>query len=258
MLDDITPVLLTYNEEQNIGRSLERLRWAKDIVVVDSLSTDRTVDILREFEYVRLFNRRFDSHANQWNYALTETGVKTPWVLVLDADYLLTDAFLGELKDLRPSDQISGYRARFQYCVLGRALRGALYPSVVILFKTQRGSYIQDGHTQRVAVDGVIGELKNVIMHDDRKSLSRWLQSQDRYMKLEADVLTKKSWQQLNWPDRIRKTYVVAPFAVFIYCLFLKKGIFDGRAGLFYALQRMLAEVILSLHLLQNLYGSAE
>jgi glycosyltransferase involved in cell wall biosynthesis len=73
MLDQITPVLLTYNEGENIGRTLSRLRWAKDIVVVDSGSTDGTLNILTAFPNLRVFKRRFDTHAKQWRYGVEET-----------------------------------------------------------------------------------------------------------------------------------------------------------------------------------------
>src|SRR5258708_5729935 len=100
MLDEITPVLLTYNEEQNIGRTLSRLGWAKDIIVVDSGSTDRTLAILAACSNVRMFNRRFDTHANQWRYAIEETQIATDWILRLDADYQLSDALVSELAEL--------------------------------------------------------------------------------------------------------------------------------------------------------------
>ena len=70
MLEDITPVILTFNEEANIGRTLERLNWARDIVVVDSFSTDATVSIASRNNRVRVFQRVFDSHALQWNFAI--------------------------------------------------------------------------------------------------------------------------------------------------------------------------------------------
>ena len=91
MLDHITPVLLTYNEEQNVSRTLSRLAWAKDIVVVDSNSTDGTLAALRKFSNVRVFNRRFDSHAGQWRYAVEDTQITTDWILRLDADYQVSD-----------------------------------------------------------------------------------------------------------------------------------------------------------------------
>src|SRR5437870_54166 len=75
MLDQITPVLLTYNEELNISRTLSRIGWAKDIVVVDSGSTDGTLEMLAKFSNVRIFKRSFDTHASQWRYAIEQTGI---------------------------------------------------------------------------------------------------------------------------------------------------------------------------------------
>ena len=123
MLEQITPVLLTYNEEENIGRTLERLNWASDIVVVDSYSTDMTLAIARRNPQVRLFQRSFDSHAQQWNFAIENSGIKTEWILALDADYVLTEEVAAELARLHPEGSINGYSADFRYCVLGQPLR---------------------------------------------------------------------------------------------------------------------------------------
>lgn len=97
-LDDITPVILTYNEEPNIGRVLAVLAWAKDIVVVDSASTDRTREIAGGFRNVRIFVHAFESHAAQWRYATGETAIATGWILVLDSDYILSERFARELE----------------------------------------------------------------------------------------------------------------------------------------------------------------
>ncbi|HEU5460200.1 MAG TPA: glycosyltransferase, partial [Pyrinomonadaceae bacterium] len=83
MLDQITPLILTYNEAPNIGRTLKSVNWAKDIVIVDSFSDDNTLEIAASFPSVRVFQRTFDSHRNQWQFGLKETGVATPWVLAL-------------------------------------------------------------------------------------------------------------------------------------------------------------------------------
>ena len=83
MIDDITPVPLTFNEAANIGRSLSCLAWAKDIVIVDSGSTDATISIAARFPPVRLFQRAFDTHGNQWRYAAQETGISTNWIFNL-------------------------------------------------------------------------------------------------------------------------------------------------------------------------------
>src|SRR5262245_13440885 len=109
MLDQITPLILTYNEAPNIARTLEGVRWAKDIVVVDSLSSDDTVEIARLFPQVSVFQRAFDSHRNQWEFGLKETGITSPWVLALDADYGVSDELIEELKNLTPNGTTAGY-----------------------------------------------------------------------------------------------------------------------------------------------------
>ena len=105
MLTHVTPLILTYNEAPNIARALGALSWANDIVVVDSFSDDDTVAIAKSFPRVRVFQRAFDCHRNQWEFGLKETGISTSWVLALDADYVLSDALVAELAQLTPEDQ---------------------------------------------------------------------------------------------------------------------------------------------------------
>src|ERR1044071_4326821 len=163
MLDQITPLLLTYNEAPNIARSLGALNWAKDIVVVDSFSDDNTVEIAKSFPRVRVVQRAFDCHRNQWEFGLKETGISTPWVLALDADYVVRKELVAELEKLQPN--IAGYRANFIYCINGKRLRSGIYPPVTVLYRRDAASYIQDGHTQRVAVDGAIEDLRAPMLH---------------------------------------------------------------------------------------------
>ncbi|MGR9072534.1 MAG: glycosyltransferase family 2 protein [Gammaproteobacteria bacterium] len=256
MLDEITPLILTYNEEPNLERVLKKLYWAKEIVILDSGSHDATLEIARSFPNVRVVTRAFDSHAVQWNYGLRETGIGTEWVLALDADYVLADALIDEIVLLKHQPDVQGYRARFRYCLFGKPLSGSLYPPVVVLYRRRQANYRQDGHTQRLSLQGNVAELNGSIFHDDRKPLSRWLISQDRYARLECDLLANRRWDDLSWQDRIRKMIFVAPVLVPIYCLTLGKGFLDGRRGLYYALQRGIAESLLALKLLENKFSN--
>jgi glycosyltransferase involved in cell wall biosynthesis len=248
----ITALLLTHNEAPNIERTLARLDWARRIVVVDSGSTDGTLEILARHANVAVHSRAFDRFADQWNFALKETGIDTDWVLALDADYLIPGEFIDELRHLDPLDGIDGYRVRFRYCILGRPIRCGAYPPVVVLYRRARGRYVQDGHTQRAQVEGRVADLESRIDHDDRKPLSRWLASQRDYARIEADHLARSDPTALSWQDRIRLLVVVAPPAMFAYVYFLRGGILDGRHGLYYALQRAYAELLLSLELLDR------
>ena len=115
-----------YNQEENIGRTLDRLNWASDIVVVDSFSADKTVAIARSSPQVRLFQRSFDSHAQQWNFGFKILASRRSGSSALDADYVLSDELIDELTRLRPEADISGFLAAFRYCVLGKPL-GVLF-----------------------------------------------------------------------------------------------------------------------------------
>lgn len=251
MLEHITPLILTFNEAPNIGRTLAPLAWARDIVVVDSGSTDATREILARHASVRVFERAFTTHAEQWNFGLEGTGIRTGWVLALDADFILSDALVKELAALAPGSEVSGYRASFTYCIEGKPLRGTVYPPLVVLYRRAGARYAQDGHTQRVQVPGRIDPLRGRIFHDDRKPLDRWYASQVGYMRLEAQKLAATPMSALRLPDRIRRLIVLAPALVFFYCLFVKGNLLDGRRGVFYAMQRAVAEVILAAFLVE-------
>lgn len=246
-MTDVTGLVLTFNEAPNIARTLDKLAWLADVVVVDSVSSDGTAEIASRFPNVRVVTRPFTTHAEQWNFGLEQAGIRSEWVLALDADYVLTDALIGEIQSLDGQTPAAAFRARFDYCIDGRPLRAAAYPPVTVLYRRARACYRQDGHTQRVVVDGETRDLTHRIQHDDRKPLRHWLGAQARYMELEADKLRGARNHSLGWADRMRRWIVVAPPAMFVYCYFVRGGILDGGAGLFYALQRATAELILSM-----------
>jgi glycosyltransferase involved in cell wall biosynthesis len=249
MLDHITPVLLTYNEEANIRRTLSHLTWAKDIVVVDSGSTDKTLAIVANFAQVRVFNRPFDTHGNQWRYAVQETSITTPWILRLDADYQLTDTLIAELARLDPDAPVSAYQIAFEYAIFSNKLLSSLYPPNTILLRKGQFSVWDKGHTEAWTVEGPIQKLNSRIIHDDWKPTEQWLNAQGRYMRRELRFLQTKQSKLRGW---LRLRPPLMPIAVFLYCLFAKGLILNGRAGIFYALQRLIAEAILSLMVLEE------
>lgn len=250
MLDQITPLIIAYNEAPNIARTVDRLVWAGRIVVVDSGSNDGTLEILRRYPQVEVFPHPFRDFAEQCNYGLAQ--VETRWALSLDADYELSNSFPLELGALRPDENIAGYGAEFVDRVNGRPLRGSLYPGWTVLFRTDRARYVMDGHAHVLAVAGAVARLSSVIYHDDRKPLSRWLISQQRYAKDEAAFLLTREDKPMARVDRLRLMVWPAPFAVLFYTLFVKGCLLDGWPGWFYALQRLLSETMLALELIDR------
>lgn len=245
-LDEISVLVLTHDEEANIGRTLAALERFGEIVVLDSESTDETAAIVARFANARLVRRRFDGHAAQWNLGLMACGIGQPWVLALDADYVLGKEAVEEIAALAPAEDISGYCAGFAYCIDGRRLRAALYPPHVVLFRRERAHYVQAGHTQRLLINGRIEVLSGTIDHDDRKPWPRWRGAQQRYAALEARHLLRLSRGEMRLSDRLRRMGWAAPLLVLPYVLLGKGCLLDGRAGLAYAWQRTIAEAMIA------------
>jgi len=244
LLDQITPLILTRDEEPNLARTLGQLTWATEVIVVDSFSTDATVDIARRFPNVRVLQRAFDEHAQQWTFGLQQ--VRTPWFLALDADYFVPEELVREMEGLSPPSSVRAYVASFRYAVNGKVLRASLYPPRIVLAMTQHATFWQDGHTQRIAVDGEADELRTPIVHDDRKSFRSFVERQKRYMVREAEKIRDADPRALSVAGRLRKLIVIAPFAVLVHTLFVKGLILDGVAGWRYAWERFVAELILA------------
>jgi glycosyltransferase involved in cell wall biosynthesis len=250
-LEQISVLILTFNEAPNIGRTLDALKDFPEVVVVDSGSTDDTLATVARYPNARVHQRPFDSHGAQWTYGLTSCGLAREWVLALDADYQLPSELVAEIAALDPTAGRAGFRVGFRYCVFGRPLATTLYPPLVALYRRTAAHYVQEGHTQRVVVNGEIGQLRGRIHHDDRKPLDRWLSSQGKYALQEAELLLSTPWGSLKLQDKLRRMIVVTPWLVPLYCLTVGRGLLDGWAGAFYAFQRGIAEAILAVRLLE-------
>lgn len=245
-------LILTKNEEPNISRVLDQLTWVDRVVVLDSFSTDRTIDIIKSYPNVEIFYRSFDSFAVQCNYGLSL--LKSTWALSLDADYVLTDDFITETRSILnlSNKEYVAFYTNFEFLVFGRKLRGNNTTPRAVLFKLGFGKYFDDGHAHRLEIDGAAGSYNAKILHDDRKSLSRWLHNQDGYSIKEAYKILNVKADERSFNSRLRKNKIIAPFMVFFYSLFVKGLIFNGWVGWHYTLQRTLVEILLSLRLIEE------
>jgi glycosyltransferase involved in cell wall biosynthesis len=244
---DLTGLILTFNEKENIATTLAALHWVPRIVVLDSFSTDETCEIVHRFPNARMEQRAFDSFAQQCNYGLSL--IASPWVLSFDADYLCPPELAQEILQLIEDPHIAGYSAGFRYCVYGHPLRSTIYPDRVVLYRRLLALYQNEGHGHRVHIEGQIKGLTNKIDHDDRKPLSRWIMSQDAYARLEAHHLLLADPGKLTLADHLRLGIFYAPPIMFFYLLFVRGLILDVWRGWFYVMQRVVAECLLSLRL---------
>jgi len=245
----VTPVTLTFNEEPNLERLLRSLTWARDVVIVDSGSCDSTERVGREFPNVRWFVRRFDTHAAQWEFAIRQTRVTTPYVLALDADYEVPPSFVEELADRFAACTFAGGVAGFEYRIQGRPLMGSVYPPKLVVVRPQDVRISQPGHTQEFDIDGPIYRFERRLVHDDRKPVDRFLRSQLEYSRLEASRLL--AGRTGRWQDSLRRKGVM-PLVAGIGAYIRSGGPFRGSAALRYAYERVLFECLLALRVLGN------
>jgi glycosyltransferase involved in cell wall biosynthesis len=245
----LTAVILTWNEEENISRTLSHLTWLERIVVIDSGSTDKTAEMVRSFSNTELHVRSFDTHAKQWNYGLSLCT--SEWILSLDADYILPYSFIEEIKANLLKKEYSAFSTEFDFVIFERPINSNNTTPRPVLFKRNDCIYYDDGHTQRLTVNGKTGNFKNKILHDDRKPLSRWLYNQAAYSVKEADMLLTPG-KHLSFLERLRKKKVYTPLLMFFFCLFKKRMIFNGWRGWHYTLQRTIAEMLISLRLTEE------
>ena len=250
MLHKITPVILTYNEAPNIGRTLEALRWAETVVVLDSGSNDETKQIAGGYENLKWFERTFDNHQSQWEYALRGTGIATEYVLALDADMEVTPAFKEELRDVFLPGNFAGGDVPFIYSYYGRSLAGSLYPNQIRVFRPRDVVITQVDHTQHFSVNGTVYKFRNRIIHDDRKSLDRWVAAQLSYQVLNDEAIVGNGGQS-RLKYSLRRAGIMPPL-VGLLAYLRSGGPFGGAASARYAYERMVCESLLAIRLMNR------
>lgn len=254
----VSVLLLTLNEERNLPRCLESLAWCKDIVVLDSYSTDRTVAIA-EAAGVRVFQRKFDDFAGQRNWALDNVPFQHAWVLHLDADEVCTPQLQAEIASQTGNPDYDAYRIPSKMMFFGKWLRFAgMYPSYQVrLGRTPAFRFKQVGHGQREDISAArVGTLKSPYLHHSfSQGLDDWIARHNRYSSAEASQLVSGSsdshmdllglidWRNPTRPRRAIKTLANRlPFRAtlrFLYMYVGRLGFLDGSAGYQYC--RLLA-----------------
>ncbi len=187
----ISVILLTLNEEENLPGALENLReWAQEVFIVDSLSTDRTVDIALEHG-ARIVQRRFTDFGDQWNFALSRLPLNAEWTLKLDPDERLSPELVGEMGELlagRPEHV--GYWIRRRLWFMGKPLNNIQW--VLRLWRTGLCRFSDAIVNEQPIVDGSTGRLAGLMEHLDSPSLHHWYEKQNRYTTMEAIMKARK------------------------------------------------------------------
>jgi glycosyltransferase involved in cell wall biosynthesis len=260
----VSVLILTLNEEINLPGCLESVAWSDDIVVFDSFSTDRTVEIAQAAG-ARVIQRKFDNYAAQRNAALTEVAYRHPWVLMVDADERWPVHIFEEIKVCigQGNGEVSLAHFRRKDMFLGKWLRRSTgYP-------TWSGRLVRAGHVsverdinEEYHTDGKKAYLKSHFIHYPfNKGIAHWFDKHNRYSSMEAETLVKEmqgalALRQLFSSDpTVRRKCLkqlayrlpCRPFLVFCYLYFFRMGFLDGSPGLTYCRLRAIYEYMIDL-----------
>ncbi|AFY67956.1 glycosyltransferase family 2 protein [Geitlerinema sp. PCC 7407] len=241
--------ILTYNEELDIAACIESALLSDDVIVVDSLSSDRTVEIAQRYP-VRVVQHAFESHGKQRTWMLETVEAKHEWAYILEADERMTPELFQECLEAIANPQAVGYYVAERVMFMGSWIRHSTQYPRYQLRLLQRGKvwFGDYGHTEREICDGPTDFLKETYPHyTSGKGMSRWIDKHNRYSSDEAiETLRQLEQGQVSWQQLFRgKTEVerrralkdlslrlpFRPLVRFFYMYFLLGGILDGRAG---------------------------
>lgn len=252
-MQDISVIMLTFNEERHIRRALENsFQFAKDVFVVDSFSTDRTCEIARDMG-AKVLQHKWTNYSRQFAWALQHLPIHTEWIWRQDADEYLTDELIAELDTVLSQNDghINGYTAPCLRKFMGRYIKHGIVPLILLrLFRNGRAAIenkMMDEHIQ--LSDGAVGELVHPFYDDSLMTLTEWTQKHNGYATREAiDLLcteyglnidNKASGASGTHTASVRRKklkYIKLPlfwraFAFFIYRYVFRLGFLDGKEG---------------------------
>jgi len=251
---NVSVIILTHNEEVNIAKALSSVCcWAKDVFLLDSFSSDKTVEIASEYP-CRVFKNPFAGYATQRNYALKNLPIATEWGFFLDADEWLTWELKNEISQvIEKSPMENGFFIKRRLVWMGRWIKRGYYPTWILrLFRVKFARCEDREVNEHIVVEGKTGQLDNDFIHEDRRGLSRWIEKHNRYADMEAKQLVmrkteragylrgklsgsqaeRKRWLRENVWEKLPP--VIRPFIFFGYRYFLRGGFMDGREALVY------------------------
>jgi glycosyltransferase involved in cell wall biosynthesis len=267
-MSGVSVLILTLNEEINIGECLDSCRWSDDLVVFDSCSGDRTREIASA-KGARVFQRPFDNYAAQRNAALSTVTYAHPWVLMVDADERVPADLAAEIADSvrRINDRVVMFRMRRKDFFLGKWLkRSSGYPTWFGRLVRPSRVHVQREYNEEYIANGDVAHLKAHLHHlPFNKGVTFWYERHNRYSSMEAALTLKMRSAPISSfnifvadaTERRRRLKQIAcrmpmrPLMVFIYLYFVRMGILDGRAGFYFSRMRAAYEAMIDLKIME-------
>ncbi|WP_268122085.1 glycosyltransferase family 2 protein [Roseivirga pacifica] len=223
----ITAIIPCYNEEANIARAIESVLWADEILVIDSFSTDRTVEIIESYPKVTLLQHEYVNSASQKNWAIPQA--KHDWVFLLDADEQATEGLISEVKELikKPVREVAFWIKRSSY-FMGKRVRfsGWQRDKVIRLFLRDNCRYEDNNVHAEIIADGAVGMAKNRILHFTYKGIDKSVERIRWYSTWKAYDKVEKGSSGNFW-----LLVILKPFWRFFNQFILQLGFLDGKVG---------------------------
>lgn len=265
----VSTLVLTRNEEANLSACLESLRWCDDIVILDSLSTDRTEAIAHQYR-ARFIQRPFDGYASQRNFGLNRINYVHPWVLMVDADELVTPELAAEILATvdRAGPDYDLFRMRRKDMLMGRWIRRSSgYPTWFgRLARLGRVRVAREINEEYIG-DGKTGLLHNHLLHYPfNKGFAYWLERHNHYSSLEAELLYREppalpatACLLADDPAMRRKaaknllySLPLRPVCAFLGLYVIRGGFLEGWPGLTFCALRAFYEFMIDCKLLEK------
>lgn len=223
-MKNLSIVIITKNEENNLKSFLSHLHWADEIIVIDNFSNDGTVDICKEFKNVKFFQNKFIDYSAQRNYGIKLA--KGEWILSIDPDEIVSGGLKGEIEEAIKSDRFSAYRMPFKNYFYGKWLKhGGWYPDYhVRLFKKDNAVW-EDLVHEKINVNGVIGSLKEPVAHLGHKTVKDTIDKLNLYTDMESFLKISRGVKFSAFK------ILFEPFKEFTVRYFLRLGFLDGFCG---------------------------
>lgn len=249
-MSGVAVIILTFNEEANIAQALKSVAgWASEVFVLDSFSTDRTVEIARSFG-AQVAQNKFENFGKQRNHALDNLAIASEWVLFLDADEWVTPELKAAISAIVASAPAeNGFYINRRLIWMGRWIRRGYYPSWILrFFRRAKGRCEDRAVNEHLIVEGSTGRLRGDLMHEDRKGVGDWIAKHNGYATREAlEIFDKgrdpdyqeiaaspfggqgerRRWLRVKVWNRLPP--LVRPFFYFFYRYVLRGGFLDGR-----------------------------
>lgn len=222
----LSAIVITRNEERNLADCLASICWVDEIVVVDSASEDKTVEIARRFAQ-KVYIRPWEGYAAAKNFALLQCT--SDWVLWIDADERVTEELAGEIQAVvsKEDEDFVAFEFSRKAYFLGRWIKHCgWYPGYVMrLFRRSAGSFSDSKVHEYLKVEGNVGRLHHDLLHYTDPNLRHYFEKLNRYTTLAAEGLAE------GGSGFTLAQLIVRPFWVFIRMYVIKRGFLDGMEG---------------------------